>query len=40
LIGAGVRGKNRVEHAVPITKNAAQACDTGGGVGPNVRSDK
>jgi hypothetical protein len=26
-------GKNRVEQAVPITKNAAQACDTGVGQG-------
>jgi hypothetical protein len=28
-----VCGENRMEHAVVITKNAAQACDTGVGQG-------
>jgi hypothetical protein len=31
-----VCGGNRVEQAVMITKNAAQANDSGVGVGPNV----
>ena len=32
-----VRGENRVEHAVPITKNAAQGRNTGVGQGTRVR---
>jgi hypothetical protein len=32
-----VCGENPVEHAVKSMKNAAQACDTGGGQGPNDR---
>jgi hypothetical protein len=28
-----IREENRMERAVAITKNAAQACDTGGGQG-------
>ena len=35
-----VCAENRVEQVVPITKNAAQACDTGGGQGTNVRRNK